>query len=63
MTHNIGIVQLIKLFASTILAAFSCLLFILVMLYKLAEAFFQIAFSRKRPQSEITDVIHLKPLK
>lgn len=60
MTHNIGIFQLIKLLASAILAAFSCLLFILVMIYKLAEAFFQILFSRKRPQGEISDMINLE---
>ena len=63
MAHNIGIIQLVKLVASAVLAAFSCVLFILVMIYKLAEAFFQIMFSRKRPQSEITEIINLDPLK
>ena len=59
MTQNIGMIQLIKLFASAILAIFSCFIFILVMMVKLAEAFFQIIFtSKKKPQPEIAEVIN-----
>jgi len=58
MTQNIGIIQLVKLLASAVLAIFSCLIFILVMILKLAEAFFQIVFTKKRTQPEIVDVIN-----
>ena len=59
MTENLGIIQLIRLFASAILAVFSCIIFILVMILKLAEAFFQIIFlSRRKPQPEVAEVVN-----
>lgn len=57
MTQNLGIIQLVKLFASAILAVFSCIIFILVMVLKLAEVFFQIIFTTwKKPQPNVAEI-------
>ncbi len=56
MTDNIGIIQLFKILASAILAVFSCLLFILVIMFKLAEVVFQVIFNREKTQPKIIDI-------
>ncbi len=40
--------QVIKLLASTVLAVFSGVIFMVVILYKMAQAFFSLVFTRRK---------------
>ncbi len=47
--------QAVKLLASTVLAVFSGFIFMAVIMYKIAEAFFFVLFSRRKPQTNMID--------